>query len=285
MSTRTHHRILFLHVMKTAGTSFTDIIRANVPAPLRYPDAILSPDTEMAVQMEAYIHAPKLIREVNSAATPFSIICGHVPYAVCELLDDQYDTVTILREPVARTISYLKHCQKYHVEHQGKDLETIYNDIWYFSSFMGNYQTKFFSMTPTECIAERRLGDRNPPLPARADFVAGAPMPEAALALQKQGAARLALELFAPSTGVIDADAGRLERAKKNLSTIATVGTTERYDAFLESIARRFGWHIPALPSKNVGGREAISAELRARIVKDTAIDRELYEFAKTIAA
>lgn len=285
MTGKATNPILFLHIMKTGGTSFIDIIRNNIAKDRRYPDATLEDKAEMAERMEAYLHTPRLVRVVNGSARSFDIVCGHIPYAARELLELRYDAVTLLREPVERTISYLKHCQKFHVEHKGWPLERIYDDTWYQRSFMSNYQTRIFSMTAQECLTEARLGDRQPPLPARSAFISGAPMPEAAQSLLDQGAARLALELFSPSTGIIEVNGERLERAKKNLAAVEIVGITERYQNFITSVALRFGWDVPVVPSKNVGDKQDISSDLRRRIICDTAFDRELYEFAKSIAA
>ena len=53
---------------------------------------------------------------------------GHYPYVASQLLGEDPVTLTILRDPVERTISYLKHCKRYHDHHRELSLEEIYRD-------------------------------------------------------------------------------------------------------------------------------------------------------------
>jgi len=56
-------------------------------------------------------------------------------------------TMTVLRDPVERTISYLKHCRAYQEQHHGMALEEIYEDPWYFPLMMLNHQVRVFALT------------------------------------------------------------------------------------------------------------------------------------------
>jgi Sulfotransferase family len=58
-----------------------------------------------------------------------------------------FTTLTILRDPVDRVVSYLKHAKRYHDQHQDLSLEEIYDDAFYFTTVMQNHQAKIFSMT------------------------------------------------------------------------------------------------------------------------------------------
>jgi hypothetical protein len=59
-------------------------------------------------------------------------------------------TVTIVRDPVERTISYLKHCKRYHDQHRELSLEEIYHDPFHFPCFIHNHQAKIFAMTDAD---------------------------------------------------------------------------------------------------------------------------------------
>ncbi len=74
------------------------------------------------------MHVPKLVADVNKLDGELRIVLGHVPYAVRSLLTKDYVAMTLLRDPVDRTISYLKHCRRYHIEHMAQTLEQIYED-------------------------------------------------------------------------------------------------------------------------------------------------------------
>lgn len=272
---------LFIHIMKTGGTSLAEVIAHNFPEPERYPESSLAPDAEAALKIEAYTHVPRVIEGVNNSDCQYRVVRAHIPYAITTLLNTQFTTITLLRDPVARTLSYLKHCKKFHVEHRDKSLEEIYEDEWYFKTFMGNYQTKLFSMTAEECLSETRLGDRTPELPPRAAFIKGQPIPAQAVPLHSTGAARFALELFSPATAVIQVDEERLTKAKAALEQIELVGITEHFELFLTALKERFGWNITHIPQRNTGDRSAVNHALRQRIANDCSLDMELYEFAR----
>jgi hypothetical protein len=72
---------------------------------------------------------------------------GHFPFVVTRLLGIDLVTLTILRDPIDRTISYLKHCKRYHEQHHDLSLEEIYHDEFHFPCFIHNHQAKIFSMT------------------------------------------------------------------------------------------------------------------------------------------
>jgi hypothetical protein len=124
------NRYFFVHVMKTGGTSFTDILRANFTSDQRYPDALMSKETGFWERTEAYLHVPNLVASVNAWDSQLRIVLGHVPYAVRSLLPQNYQAITLLRHSVDSAISYLRHCRRYHNEHMPLTLEEIYEDKW-----------------------------------------------------------------------------------------------------------------------------------------------------------
>jgi hypothetical protein len=82
------------------------------------------------------------------------------------------------------------------------------------------------------------------------------------------------------------ADREMLERAKANLDRCAVVGLVERFDATLLLLARAFGWSQPYYRRENVSStrprREEIDVAAIAAIEEHNALDRELYEYART---
>lgn len=278
-------RFFFIHIMKTGGTSFVDILRYNFNGAERYPDVCLTPDSDLFESMEAYMHVPAIVKSVNSRAKQLRIVRGHVPYSVESLFDGEFETLTLLRNPVERTISYLKHCRRYHVEHMSLSLEEIYDDIWFRKSFMENYQTKIFSMTSEEALSEERFPDRSPPLPPRCEMIKGKELPDYVKKLRDQGGGRFTLECYAPSTAIIEVDNYRLQVARENLGKVGVVGVTERYEAFLTRLAGQYGWNIRTITRRNVGEDDTVPSSLRQQIARDNAFDLELYEYAKSISA
>ena len=278
------NRYFFIHVMKTGGTSFSELLRANFIPEQRYPDACITPETGFFDRVEAYLHVPKLVANVNALNGQLRIVLGHVPYAVRSLLNHNYVALCLIREPVDRTISYLKHCRRYHIEHMSLSLEQIYEDAWFQASFISNYQTKIFSMSAQEALEENRVPDGSTRLPPRQELGDALYFSSEIKFLQEKAPGRFSLECFAASTGVINVDDSRLATAKANLSAVEVVGVTDRYDLFVKKLVGCYDWKIATIPHRHLGEQDLISPEFRRRIAKDNAFDMELYEYARSIS-
>lgn len=271
----------FMHIMKTGGTSFSQILARNFSEQERYPDCCLDADADFGRRTESYIHVPSLVRDANAQRPLPRIVAGHVPYATRELLDGERVTLTLLRHPVDRTVSYLKHCKRYHPEHADAALHDIYEKPWFRAMFIDNYQTRILSMTAAESVADTRLDIEPSPLPTLAELKEGASLSPEAQAFQQRNPARFILELFNSCTGAIEVDEGRLQRARANLDAIEVVGVTEHYNAFLGQLQARYQWLVPDLPRERAGSDERASGELATRIAQDNWADMALYEHAR----
>jgi hypothetical protein len=83
----------------------------------------------------------------------------------------------------------------------------------------------------------------------------------------------------------MDVDDERLEIAKAHLDKVDLVGVNEHYDAFVDEMRTRFGWHFDDLPNKRVGDEPwEASAALKERIAHDNHADMAFYEYAKSRA-
>jgi hypothetical protein len=70
-----------------------------------------------------------------------------------ELIGGRFTTLTLLREPVERTISYLRHHRENEPRDRDKSLEEIYDDPFRFHGLAHNHMTKMLSLTPEEMTA------------------------------------------------------------------------------------------------------------------------------------
>jgi Sulfotransferase domain len=285
MPQNVNERFLFIHVMKTGGTSFFDVIADNFSAEERYPEACVSPNAPIFRHIEAYLFVPGIVSEVNALQGKLRIVSGHIPYATRALLKDPFIAITLLRNPVDRTLSYLKHCRRYHLEHQGMDLEEIYEDLWFRTTFIQNYQTKLFSMSPEEALAEDRFLAGSPQLPPRHEMGDGTNLTQEVQDFRSKSPGRVSLECFAASTGVIQVNSKRLSIAKENLASVEVVGVTERYDRFLRLLNSRYGWQVKSMPHRHTGERDIISPQFKNRIALDNEFDMELYEHAMSVSS
>ena len=83
------------------------------------------------------------------------------------------------------------------------------------------------------------------------------------------------------------ADRAALERAKENLRNHFLVGLTEEFDASLQLLSHRFGWHVKSYTRKNVTrGKppvETLDLETRTFLEEANALDTELYQFGREL--
>jgi hypothetical protein len=133
--------------MKTGGATFRQHVYDNFRAGEVYPSRLYDADMNKAnTSIEYLLGIPQERRDLTRAYT------GHFPYVVSELLGDDFVTLTILRDPIERTISYLRHCKRYHTKHSGLRLEEIYEDPFYFPCFIHNHQSKIFAMEADDAL-------------------------------------------------------------------------------------------------------------------------------------
>jgi Sulfotransferase family len=132
--------VFFVHIMKTGGASLRQHVYANFKAGEVYP--VPNRDDMDRAWLVDYLLDLSPERRAQTR-----VYTGHFPFVASQLLGVDPVTMTIMRDPVERTISYLKHCKRYHEQHRDLTLEQIYNDDFHFPCFIHNHQTKIFAMT------------------------------------------------------------------------------------------------------------------------------------------
>jgi hypothetical protein len=130
----------FVHIMKTGGATLRQHIYANFQPGEVYP-VPKRDDMDRAWLVDYLLD---LSPERRAAIRGYT---GHFPFVASQLLGIDLVTLTIVRDPVERTISYLKHCKRYHDHHRELSLEEIYHDEFEFPCFIHNHQAKIFAMT------------------------------------------------------------------------------------------------------------------------------------------
>ena len=81
------------------------------------------------------------------------VVTGHFPLCTTELLGGDFVTFTLLRDPVERTLSYLRHRKETDPDAAGLTLETIYDEPIRFDGLVHNHMVKMLSLTVDEMTA------------------------------------------------------------------------------------------------------------------------------------
>lgn len=244
--------VFFVHVMKTGGTTVFRNLRENYALDELYPYRKLDIQYDgKRLDIRHHLSMSYLVSLPEERRRRIRVYTGHFPYVAAELLGGDFTTVTILRDPMERTISLLRQFRRNvpwvndptrQRPMASRSLDEVYEQPLVFEPLVHNHQTKIFSMRESDA-------------------------PESYMDL-------------------IDIDEARLALAKNNLAKVDVVGVTERYDDFLDEVEARFGWAVErdaranATPASEI---QPVSESLRRRIADDNAIDVEFYEYAKQL--
>lgn len=144
MSGATPVKFFFMHVMKTAGTSFARHLEMNFRADEIYPSAT----TEDNLRGRQYWMPHEFEALSPEERASFRLFLGHFPYFVNELFGADL-TITLLRDPIDRTISHLRHCKREAPDEQ-RSLEGIYEGAEVLPLPFVNFQVRQFALTSTD---------------------------------------------------------------------------------------------------------------------------------------
>lgn len=239
-------RYFFVHMMKTGGTTFSQRALANFSPDEVFPTPAYD---EVGVTARASLSYLREVAQDDRRRVRF--FSGHYPAMAIDLVGGDIRTMTLLREPVARTVSFLRQAKRErtlsYIEpdrtiDDDAPLEVIYENHFAFEAFIHNHQAKLFALTPDD----------------------------------------------APDNYMhfLDVDAARLEHAKRRLESIDLIGLNERFVDFVAGAEAQFGWVLPTVADKNVSEDQyAVSEALRARIVEDNRAEVEFYEYARELCS
>jgi hypothetical protein len=137
-------RFFFVHLQKTAGTSLYLRLVDRLAPELIYPNETDGPTIPSVISVE------HLLARWAARREEIRIVTGHFPLCTAELLGERFTTFTILRDPVERTLSYLRHHRKEEPGAQDLTLEEIYEDPLRFDGLVHNHMVKMLSLDRTE---------------------------------------------------------------------------------------------------------------------------------------
>jgi hypothetical protein len=139
-------RFFFVHMQKTGGVSlYVRMWRyfgreAVYPSPSDGDPITVAPQAFPNILLEDW---PKRRDEIR-------VVTGHFPLCTVDLLDADFTVITMLRDPVERTLSYLRHHRDTTPADSELPLEAIYEDPTRFRKFIENHMVKMLSLKADE---------------------------------------------------------------------------------------------------------------------------------------
>jgi hypothetical protein len=139
-------RFFFMHLQKTAGTALWRRLKHQ------FDEASLYPGPGDGGPPEAVLSVEHLVARWRARRDDIRVVTGHFPLCTVELLDAPFTTLTLLRDPVERTLSFLRHYRESTPEARDLSLEVIYADPVRFE-LVTNHMVKMLSLTVDEMDA------------------------------------------------------------------------------------------------------------------------------------
>lgn len=136
-------RFFFVHMQKTAGTALWRRLHEE------FDDASLYPGPGDGTPPRTVLSVEHLLDRWQVRRQQIRVVTGHFPLCTVELLDAPFVTLTLLRDPVERTLSYLRHHRETTPGDAERSLEEIYDDPVRFE-IVHNHMTKMLSLTLSE---------------------------------------------------------------------------------------------------------------------------------------
>jgi hypothetical protein len=139
-------RFFFLHIMKTGGTTFRFHAQANFGRKGVYPNKLLDGDVH-----RAYMDIDRLFDIAPERRRQIRCYMGHFPFYAATAAVPDAITMTILRDPIERTMSLLKNMHTWPDEHLHRmSYEEIYDSEHYHLMFIRNFQVRQFALRASD---------------------------------------------------------------------------------------------------------------------------------------
>lgn len=249
------HTYLFLHIMKTGGTSLLRHLADNFGA-----TAVDPPQHLLRTPSDPSGYSSlRRLRDLGAdRRAEVRVYAGHYPYLVVDLVNPTA-TFTILRDPIERAISLLKQAQRGREPFIGRPLEEIYEAPEVGPSLVINYQVKLFAMSAEDLDRHREL----------------------------------CLGLFGPRDSdpadqphsiALEIDQAHVDLAVARLSEVTVFGFQSRYDEVIDELQRQFRWHLPNEHRvRRAPAADVVPPSFRARLEEELAADVEFYRRAEEL--
>ena len=241
--------------MKTGGGSLNERLAAGFGPAQMFPrfDATHDGTIDQKMSVDGYF-------ALGDRRLDYRFHTVHMPAAVAGLVPE-FRKATMLREPVARSISHLRQLQKI----LGQDelgLDELY-DRFEIRPSLGNYQARVLAAEIADVKKFMADQAKRYQTPGEDDMIP------------------LIVQMGVSAIPQMD-EPGMLERAAARLRSFDYVGVTERLGAFQRHLEQVYSWEEREVRhEKHTRDGEPVSDWLKGRLQADNQIDLELFSLAR----
>ena len=140
--------------MKTGGTSLRRMLISELGEQAVYPN-----DRELSALANGWYPSSEYILQNLATIRDHQVLVGHHPFSLQEKLGGKYKPVTVLREPISRTVSMLGHRKRIAPGYEHLTYEELLEDREFVEKQILNYQTKILSMSLGPVNAPQNTGE------------------------------------------------------------------------------------------------------------------------------
>ncbi|MEE9414328.1 MAG: hypothetical protein V3V01_03515 [Acidimicrobiales bacterium] len=256
--------VFLIHIMKTGGNSVGRLLQDEFGSDVIYPPH----DSE---HLWNKMDLQRCLNIGSSRRREIAFYSMHLPSWVAAHIAPAHLATTMLREPLSRTVSHLRHISRSLPDTPA--LDELYERQEY-GRRLRNYQTRMFSSLPRHAHSEHLIA-RDQRQRAGEDPVFAQ---ELLTGLDTSPWSRTALS----SNDPLDSDA--LRRAKRQLEKVDEIGVTDDLDGLLVRISRHFTFELHRAARLNSATDSlSVPRSLKRRLESDLLLDLELYEYAKLL--
>ncbi len=144
-SAEDRHLYFFVHIMKTGGSAFRRRLINHFGEAAVYP----ARDIDGTDPVKLNLSIDYLRERLAARGDEIQVITGHFPLRTAELIDGRFTTLTLLRDPVERMLSYLRQ-QRESRRPAGCALDELYDAL---RGRGDDNMTKMLALTPSELRA------------------------------------------------------------------------------------------------------------------------------------
>ena len=137
-------RYFFVHLQKTAGTALFQRLRHHFGA------AAVYPMPQYQGTAEAVLDVDLMVERVARHGDEVRVVTGHFPLCTRERLPGTVATFTVLRDPVERALSFLRHQREAEPRFRHARLEEIYEDPICREGLIRNHMVRMLSLSAAE---------------------------------------------------------------------------------------------------------------------------------------
>lgn len=134
----------FVHLQKTAGTALFKRLRHGLG------EAHVYPLPSEQGTPEVVLSVARLRERLAEPGADFTVVTGHFPLATVDLLGPGIRTFTLLRDPVERVLSFLRHQAQVEPRYEGWSLERIYDEPVATGPLVADHMVRMLSLRPEE---------------------------------------------------------------------------------------------------------------------------------------